>query len=79
VRTGAIPPGYAADDGVALVFRGHEVDEVVSAREKARAYEVTAAGERPLEPRVLAQPPTRAASIQAVAELRRLRLARPAD
>ena len=30
IADGTIPPGYAADDGVALLFRGDELDEVVS-------------------------------------------------
>ena len=32
VADGTIPPGYAADDGVALLFRGLELEEVVSSR-----------------------------------------------
>jgi peptidase E len=47
------PPGYAADDGVALHFAGTELAEVVSAREGARAYRVEPDGETPLEPRLL--------------------------
>jgi peptidase E len=47
------PPGVAADDGVALRFDGTELVEVVSAREDARAYRVTAEGEEPLEARGL--------------------------
>jgi dipeptidase E len=47
------PPGLAADDLVALRFDGTELAEVVSSREGARAYRVTATGEEPIEPRVL--------------------------
>jgi len=78
VRSGEIPPGWAVDDGTGLLFRGRRLAEVVSARPAARAYEVTAAGERALDPRRLARrdydeaPP-------AVAELRRLRLAHLRD
>lgn len=79
VRTGAIPPGYAADDGVALIFRGAALQAVVAARRGARAYEVTARGERRLEARALAQQHEAPAPAPAVAELRRLRLARLAD
>ena len=47
VRTGEIPPGYAADDGAALIFRDRALDEVVSARPGARAYEVDEAARSP--------------------------------
>jgi peptidase E len=40
VASGALPPGYAADDGAALVFRGTELAEVVAERSEARAYRV---------------------------------------
>jgi dipeptidase E len=76
VRRGEIPPGWAVDDGTALIFRGAALAEVVSARAGGRAYEVTAAGERALEARALASPPEARAAVPAVAELRRLRLAR---
>jgi len=79
VGAGAIPPGYAADDGAGLLFRGTSLHEVVTARENARAYEVTPRGERALTPRRLAPASNTAATIPAVAELRRLRLARLAD
>jgi peptidase E len=47
------PPGYAADDCVALRFAGIELAEVVSTRAGAGAYRVTADGEEPIEPRLL--------------------------
>jgi dipeptidase E len=47
------PPGYAADDCVALHFSGTKLAEVVSARPGAGAYRVTADGEEPIEPRQL--------------------------
>jgi dipeptidase E len=40
IAEGALPAGYAADDGVALVFRGTALDEVVASRPGARAYRV---------------------------------------
>jgi dipeptidase E len=40
VATGELPPGFAADDGAALVFRGTELVEVVSEEPGARAYRV---------------------------------------
>jgi dipeptidase E len=75
VRSGEIPPGYAADDGAALIFRGRALHEVVSGRRDARVYEVDEDGERPLPARHVSAPPR----ATAVAELRRLRLARLAD
>ena len=39
VREGLLP-GYAADDGAALVFEGSALREVVSSRPEARAYRV---------------------------------------
>jgi peptidase E len=52
VRNG-FPGGYAADDGVGLLFEGAELREVVTAVEGSRAYRVTADGEEPLEARAL--------------------------
>lgn len=40
VAEGALPAGYAADDGAALVFDGPDLVEVVSSRPEARAYRV---------------------------------------
>ena len=76
VRTGAIPSGWAADDGAALLFRGTALAEIVTTRPRARAYAVTANGERPLPARVLAPAHDRRTTLPAVAELRSLRLAR---
>jgi dipeptidase E len=53
VREGELTPGYAADDDAAFLFEGTELREVVSQREGARGYRVTAEGEEPLEPRLL--------------------------
>jgi peptidase E len=47
------PPGYAADDRVALHFLGPELHEVVASVAHARAYRVEPGGETPLEPRIL--------------------------
>ena len=44
VAEGILPAGYAADDGVALVFRGTSLAEVVTARPDARAYRVERGG-----------------------------------
>jgi peptidase E len=59
VAEGALPAGYATDDGVGLVYRGTELSEVVSDRAGAAAYRVErgadgAARESRLEPRLLA-------------------------
>jgi dipeptidase E len=40
VQSGTLSPGYAADDGAALVFEGTELAEVVSSRPDAAAYRV---------------------------------------
>jgi dipeptidase E len=76
VRSGAIPPGHAVDDGAALIFRRRDLHEVVSARPRARAYAVDGENERPLPARALASRAGAPATLPAVAELRRLRVAR---
>ena len=53
VRDGVLPPGYAADDHVGILFEGGEVSEVVSCRDGATAYRVTAEGAEPLAARQL--------------------------
>jgi len=53
VRDGAFASGYAADDDSAFHFEGTQLREVVSQREGARGYRVTAEGEEPIEPRLL--------------------------
>ncbi len=53
VDEGALPPGWAADDGAALHFRGGELAEVVSLREGAAGYRVEPGRETRLEPRLL--------------------------
>ena len=53
MREGALAPGYAADDDAAFHFEGTELVEVVSQREGARGYRVTADGEEPLDARLL--------------------------
>jgi peptidase E len=45
VATGALPPGYAADDHAALVFDGEALVEVVAARPGVTAYRVEPAGD----------------------------------
>jgi peptidase E len=46
VRDAALPGGWAVDDGVGLLFRGHHLDRVVSSRPGAAAQRVDAiAGE----------------------------------
>lgn len=53
VGDGTLPPGYAADDDVGLLFRGAELVDVISHRPGARGWRVGAEGEEPLEPRPL--------------------------
>jgi dipeptidase E len=44
VRSGELPGGWAADDGVGLVFRGTELERVVTARPGTWALRVDAVG-----------------------------------
>ena len=53
VGNGVLPSGYAADDDAAFHFEGKKLREVVSQREGARGYRVTAEGEEPIDPRLL--------------------------
>ena len=52
-----LPGGIAAEDGVALYYRGAELAEIVTARERSRAYRVELLDgevrETPLDPRLL--------------------------
>ena len=58
VAGGQLPDGYAADDGVGLLFEGRDLTEVVAVRRDARAYQVergpTGITENAIEPRLLA-------------------------
>jgi peptidase E len=61
VGSGEFGPGWAADDGAALVFRGEELQEVVTSRPTAAAYRVEKAAdgdvtEKRLDGRFLGQP-----------------------
>ncbi len=53
VREGVLAAGYAADDDAAFHFEGTELREVISQRDGARGYRVSAEGEEPLEVRLL--------------------------
>jgi peptidase E len=48
-----LAPGIAIDDDVGVHYEGTEVAEVVTSRAGATAYRVSAAGEEPLEARLL--------------------------
>jgi dipeptidase E len=67
---GGLAPGVAADDDVALDYVGTELHEAVTSREGAAAYRVEADGERPLETRLLAEPPVSAPAPAPGPELR---------
>ncbi|HEX3868560.1 MAG TPA: peptidase E [Gemmatimonadaceae bacterium] len=41
IKSGDLPPGYAADDGAALHFVGRRLHRLVSSRPDARVYRVT--------------------------------------
>jgi peptidase E len=53
VDAGELAPGWAADDGAALVFSGTELAEVVSSRPEAAAYRVEPGSEQRLPVRYL--------------------------
>jgi dipeptidase E len=75
VRSRAVPPGWAVDDGAALLFRGIGLVEAVTARRGATAHLVTARREGPAAARMLEEPEGCRAPSPAVAEFRRLRVA----
>jgi dipeptidase E len=85
VGRGALPAGYAADDGAALVFHGPRLEECVASRPGARVLRVSPDGDggvvsTPLPVRVLAgaapaDAPAGSGS-DAVSELRALRAGR---
>jgi dipeptidase E len=75
IATGAIPPGYAADDGVGLLFRGTTLADAVSSRPRAKALRIEPSGETPVAARRLSVrdrfgPPPE------IAELRKVRAMR---
>ena len=61
VESGELPGGWAADDGVGLLFRGRRLERVVSSRPAAMALRCDAVGgelaRRRLEPELLDVPP----------------------
>jgi dipeptidase E len=84
VASGELPPGYAADDGAAVLFRGTQLAECVASQGSARVVRVTpdgagAAHERNLPVRLLPGAEGAAevrAESDGVAELRALRAGR---
>jgi len=62
IARGAIPDGYAADDGVGLVFEDEQLVRVVSSRPAARAYRVQRSGQGAvrtvIEPELLTSAPS---------------------
>jgi peptidase E len=58
IADGTLPPGYATDDGVGLLYRGTELHDVLTERDGARAYRVEpdvdrTVRETPLTPRLI--------------------------
>lgn len=74
VASGALPPGYAADDGVALLWEDRELTRVVGSKPGLRCIRVEADGvtEVPVEA-LSSRPPTMRALDADVRELRSLR------
>jgi peptidase E len=62
IARGVLPDGYAADDGVGLLFEDEQLVRVVSSRPSARAYRVQRSGESAIktviEPELLAAAPS---------------------
>jgi dipeptidase E len=77
VRTGALPGGWAADDGVGLLFRGTRMARVVSSRPGTAALRVDLVGgelvRHRVEPELLGALPGPRAIPDDVRELRELR------
>lgn len=83
VRSGALPGGWAADDGVGLLFQGTKMVKVVSSRPGTAALRVDAIGgelvRHRIEPRLLGTVPGRpqeAPTPDAIRELRDLHYGR---
>lgn len=85
VRSGELPGGWAADDGVGLLFRGTRMVRVVTSRPGTAALRVDAVGEElvrhRIEPELLGVDPSRPptpASLQVPDDIRELRELRQA-
>jgi hypothetical protein len=52
IGDGALPPGYATDDGAGVLYRGTELVEAVSERDGAAAYLVESNGGKAVEVRL---------------------------
>ena len=80
VARGSLPGGWAADDGVGLLFRGRRFERAVSSRPGAGALRVDAVeGElvrQRIEPELLGGVSSSAAADDAILELRHLQRAR---
>src|SRR3954469_3799962 len=75
VRAGNVPPGWAADDGAGLLFRGQALQEVVSSRPRARALRVERGADAPVAARRLTVR-EQFGDAPDIAEYRRMRLSR---
>lgn len=53
IASAALPPGYAADDSVGLLFEGTELADIASSRRGKHAYRVEPSGQHELAPRYL--------------------------
>jgi dipeptidase E len=74
VRSGSLPPGWAADDGVGLLFRGQRLERIVSSRRRAGVLRVAPDGTISwVEPDLLAGPDAPPECAPEIAEFRRVR------
>jgi len=73
VAAGVLPPGYAADDGVGLLWEGRELVRVVGSRPGLRCLRVERDGVRDVPVEALPSPPVLRSLDADVRELRSLR------
>ena len=57
IASGALPPGYAADDGVGVLFEGTALAEIAASRPKVSAYRVDRNGETAERASAVMRPP----------------------
>ena len=73
IRSGALRPGFAVDDGTALLFAGTELVEGVRTQRSAGAWFVDDHGEAPIDCTELSPTPTTDAQLLSIEEFRQAR------